>query len=183
VDETIRTAAISPLRQRSIDDMNVRRFSRATQHNYIRDVGRFATFLGRSPDTATTDDVRRSRSPASRRTANHPVAIGVNRDASHFCIGPGIGESALHGQAVPGGWSGSAGPRHARYAGGHARRSRRRNRPGRGRNNYRSAPERGIPHTGTAGQTPRRRDWIGGHPVDERHDSRNTDAACVPGTV
>src|ERR1700741_3312819 len=59
MDETIRTAAISPLRQRLIDDMNVRRFSRATQHNYIRDVGRFATFLGRSPDTATTDDVRR----------------------------------------------------------------------------------------------------------------------------
>jgi site-specific recombinase XerD len=59
MDETIRTGAISPLRQRLIDDMNVRRFSRATQHNYIRDVGRFATFLGRSPDTATVDDVRR----------------------------------------------------------------------------------------------------------------------------
>jgi site-specific recombinase XerD len=59
MDETIRTAAISPLRQRLIDDMNVRRFSRATQHSYIRDVGRFATFLGRSPDTATPDDVRR----------------------------------------------------------------------------------------------------------------------------
>jgi integrase/recombinase XerD len=59
MDETIRTAAISPLRQRLIDDMNVRRFSRATQHNYIRDVGRFATFLRRSPDTATVDDVRR----------------------------------------------------------------------------------------------------------------------------
>jgi integrase/recombinase XerD len=52
-------AAISPLRQRMIDDMNVRRFSRETQRNYIRDVGRFATFLGRSPDTATADDVRR----------------------------------------------------------------------------------------------------------------------------
>jgi integrase/recombinase XerD len=51
--------AISPLRQRLIDDMNMRRFSRATQHSYIRDVGRFATFLGRSPDTATVDDVRR----------------------------------------------------------------------------------------------------------------------------
>src|SRR6202051_3588201 len=51
--------AISPLRQRLIDDMNVRRFSRETQRNYIRDVGRFATFLGRSPDTATADDVRR----------------------------------------------------------------------------------------------------------------------------
>jgi hypothetical protein len=28
------------------------------QRNYIRDVGRRATFLGRSPDTATTEDVR-----------------------------------------------------------------------------------------------------------------------------
>jgi len=28
MDETIRTAAISPLRQRLIEDMNVRRFSR-----------------------------------------------------------------------------------------------------------------------------------------------------------
>src|SRR5471032_871511 len=52
-------APISPLRQRLIDDMNLRRFSRETQRNYIRDVGRFATFLGRSPDTATADDVRR----------------------------------------------------------------------------------------------------------------------------
>src|SRR6478609_12221119 len=59
MNETIRTAAISPLRQRMIDDMNVRRFSRETQRYYIRDVGRFATFLGRSPDTATVDDVRR----------------------------------------------------------------------------------------------------------------------------
>ena len=59
MDETIRTAAISPLRQRLIEDMNMRRFSRETQRNYIRDVGRFATFLGRSPDTATADDVRR----------------------------------------------------------------------------------------------------------------------------
>jgi integrase/recombinase XerD len=30
---------ISPLRQRLIDDMNMRRFSRETQRNYIRDVG------------------------------------------------------------------------------------------------------------------------------------------------
>src|SRR3974390_48124 len=59
MDEAIRTAAISPLRQRLIDDMNMRRFSRETQRNYIRDVGRLATFLGRSPDTATADDVRR----------------------------------------------------------------------------------------------------------------------------
>ena len=53
------TAPISPLRQRLIDDMNVRRFSPETQRNYIRDVGRFATFVGRPPDTARAEDLRR----------------------------------------------------------------------------------------------------------------------------
>lgn len=53
------SAPISPLRQRLIDDMNMRRFSGETQRNYIRDVGRFAAFLGRSPDTATAEDIRR----------------------------------------------------------------------------------------------------------------------------
>jgi integrase/recombinase XerD len=35
--------------------MNMRRFARETQHNYIRDVGRFATFLGRAPNTTTVE--------------------------------------------------------------------------------------------------------------------------------
>ena len=35
MNELIRTAAISPLRQRLIDDMKMRRFSRETQRNYI----------------------------------------------------------------------------------------------------------------------------------------------------
>jgi len=52
-------APISPLRQRVIDDMNMRRFSYETQSNYLRDIGRLASFLGRSPDTATADDLRR----------------------------------------------------------------------------------------------------------------------------
>jgi integrase/recombinase XerD len=51
--------AVSPLRQRLIDEMELRRFGRETQRNYIRDVGRFATFLGRSPDTATAEELRR----------------------------------------------------------------------------------------------------------------------------
>ena len=50
---------VSPLRQRLTDDMNMRRFSHETQRNYIRDVGRFARFLGRPPDTATAEDLRR----------------------------------------------------------------------------------------------------------------------------
>src|SRR5258708_33512601 len=51
---------IRPLRQRLIDDISMRRFSSETQRNYIRDVGRFATFLGRAPNTATAaEDLRR----------------------------------------------------------------------------------------------------------------------------
>jgi chromate transport protein ChrA/site-specific recombinase XerC len=54
-----RATIVSPLRQRLIDDMNMRRLSRETQRNYFRDIGRLATFLGRSPGTATSDDLRR----------------------------------------------------------------------------------------------------------------------------
>lgn len=47
------------LRERMIEDMKLHRLSRATQNNYLRDVSRFATWLGRPPDTATDDDLRR----------------------------------------------------------------------------------------------------------------------------
>ncbi len=50
---------ISPLRQRMIDDMTARRFSEKVQKAYVRHVRTFAAFLGRSPDTATQEDLRR----------------------------------------------------------------------------------------------------------------------------
>src|SRR6201984_3775385 len=50
---------ISPLRQRMIDDMTARRFSEATRKEYVRHVRTFAVFLGRSPETATHEDLRR----------------------------------------------------------------------------------------------------------------------------
>ena len=50
--------AISPLRQRMIEDMTVRRFTAKTQSDYIRSVRNLAVFLGRSPDTATIEDLR-----------------------------------------------------------------------------------------------------------------------------
>jgi len=51
--------AISPLRQRLIEDMAIRRLSPKTQYQYIRHVKRFADFLGRSAEKATTEDVHR----------------------------------------------------------------------------------------------------------------------------
>jgi integrase/recombinase XerD len=51
--------AISPLRQRMIDDMRMRKMAEKTQTHYLRWVQRFAVFLGRSPATATVEDLRR----------------------------------------------------------------------------------------------------------------------------
>src|SRR5262245_29557567 len=50
-------AAISPLRQRMIDDMIARNLGRHTQRSHIDSCKRFAAFLKRSPDTATSEDI------------------------------------------------------------------------------------------------------------------------------
>ena len=50
---------ISDLRRRMLEDMAVRRLGEKTQHDYIKHVETFAVFLGRSPDTATAEDLRR----------------------------------------------------------------------------------------------------------------------------
>lgn len=50
---------VSPLRQRMIEDMNLRKLSAATQRAHIRSCRRFAAFLKRPPDTATAEDIRR----------------------------------------------------------------------------------------------------------------------------
>jgi integrase/recombinase XerD len=49
---------ISPLRQRMIEDMSLRQFGEKTQKDYIRAVKNLTIFLGRSPDTATAEDLR-----------------------------------------------------------------------------------------------------------------------------
>ena len=52
-------APISPLRRRMIEDMTVRGFGEKTQNDYIRHVKNFTIFLGRSPDQARPEDLRR----------------------------------------------------------------------------------------------------------------------------
>ena len=51
--------SISLLRQRMIEDMTARRFKEKVQKDYVRHVRTFTKFLGRSPDTATSEDLRR----------------------------------------------------------------------------------------------------------------------------
>src|SRR6202140_940302 len=53
------TDAVSPLRQRMIEDMNARKLCAGTQRGHIRSCKRFAAFVKRSPDTATLEDIHR----------------------------------------------------------------------------------------------------------------------------
>src|SRR6516165_4301390 len=49
---------VSPLRARMIEDMTVRGFNEHTRRDYVRHVRSFAAFIGRSPDTATAEELR-----------------------------------------------------------------------------------------------------------------------------
>ena len=51
--------SVSPLRQRMLEDMCLRKLSPKTQTGYVRAVKNFTHFFGRSPDTADAEDLRR----------------------------------------------------------------------------------------------------------------------------
>jgi integrase/recombinase XerD len=55
----IQSTPTAPLRQRMIEDMRARNLGRQSQSNHLSSCARFAAFLGRGPETATADDIRR----------------------------------------------------------------------------------------------------------------------------
>ena len=52
------TKPISPLRQRMIDDMMMRKLAPGTQRGYLRAIERFVQYFRRSPDLADAEDLR-----------------------------------------------------------------------------------------------------------------------------
>jgi integrase/recombinase XerD len=65
--------AMSPLRRRMIEDMTIRRLAPKTQQGYVRTIQNFAVFLGRSPDTASFEDVRRYQLHLAQSGAHPPI--------------------------------------------------------------------------------------------------------------
>lgn len=53
------TPTASPLRQRMLDDMRMRKLEPKTQTGYLRAVRKLAAFIHASPDTASAEDLRR----------------------------------------------------------------------------------------------------------------------------
>ena len=77
---------VTPLRQRMLDDMAMRALRSRTQHDYVRHVRTFAAFLGRSPDTASAEDVRRFQLHQHESGASAPT-INATVSALRFLFG------------------------------------------------------------------------------------------------
>jgi Phage integrase, N-terminal SAM-like domain len=56
-----------------IEDMTIRKLAPKTQQGYIRTVKDFAGFLGRSPDMASVEDVRRFQLHLAANGAGTPI--------------------------------------------------------------------------------------------------------------
>jgi site-specific recombinase XerD len=85
--DTITTAAPSnSLRERMLQDMTMRGFGEHTQKDYIRHVRSFAAFLGRPPDTATIEDLRRFQIDQHKRAIS-PATINGAVSALRFLFG------------------------------------------------------------------------------------------------
>jgi integrase/recombinase XerD len=74
---------VTPLRQRMLEDMAMRGLRSDTQRNYIAFVRSFAAFLGRAPDTATAEDVRRFQIH-QRESGVQPPTINCSVSALRF---------------------------------------------------------------------------------------------------
>src|SRR3984893_5166099 len=74
---------VSALRQRMLEDMAMRGLRSDTQRDYIRVVRSFAAFLGRSPDTAQAEDIRRFQ-VHQHESGGQPPTINCSVSALRF---------------------------------------------------------------------------------------------------
>src|SRR5215475_5421330 len=94
---------ISPLRQRMIEDMTMRNFVEKTRNDYIRQVKTFTAFLGRSPDQAIPEDLRRFQL--------HQTQAGVRPPSINGAVAGGRARTEVQGGTGCGLRCGSAGLR------------------------------------------------------------------------
>ncbi len=95
---------ISPLRQRMIEDMEVRGFTAKTQTDYIRAVRDFTRFFGRAPDQADKEDLRRFQHHMRRQAAsaaNMNMAVSALRFFFGVTLGRGDAEVGMTTVRLP----------------------------------------------------------------------------------
>jgi site-specific recombinase XerD len=96
--------AISPLRRRMIEDMEVRGFTACTQRGYLAAVRNFTAFLGRSPDQADKEDLRRFQHhmrSSGASAANMNMAVSALRFFFGVSLGRGDAEVGMTTVRLP----------------------------------------------------------------------------------
>jgi integrase/recombinase XerD len=91
---------MSPLRQRMIEDMRMRKLAPKTQSSYIRAVRHFAGYLGRSPDTASAEDLRRYQLHLVDRGVS-PITLNATITGLKFFFEVTLGRAELMAKMRP----------------------------------------------------------------------------------
>ena len=91
---------ITPLRQRMIDDMRMRKLAEKMQSGYVRVVRQFTAFLGRSPDTASVEDLRRYQLHLVDHGTS-PVSLNAAITGLKFFFEVTLDQSALMAKMEP----------------------------------------------------------------------------------
>ena len=94
------TLGVTPLRQRMLDDMRMRKLEAKTRAGYIRAVRNLTAFLGRSPDTATVEDLRRFQLHMVDRGSS-PIMLNATITGLKFFFGVTLDRAELMAKMQP----------------------------------------------------------------------------------
>ncbi len=94
------TQFVTPLRQRMIDDMRMRKLEPKTRAGYIRAVRNLAAFLERSPDTATVEDLRRFQLHMVDRGSS-PITLNATITGLKFFFGVTLDRGEMMAKMQP----------------------------------------------------------------------------------
>jgi site-specific recombinase XerD len=94
------TPGVSPLRQRMLDDMRMRKLEPKTQAGYLRAVRQLAVFLKGSPDTATIEDLRRFQLDMVDRGTS-PITLNATITGLKFFFDVTLDRAALMAKMQP----------------------------------------------------------------------------------
>ena len=94
------TRAGTPLRQRMLDDMRMRKLEPKTQEAYIRAVRKLAAYLKRSPETATVEDLRNFQLHLVD-TGTSPITLNATLTGLKFFFDVTLGHIELMAKMQP----------------------------------------------------------------------------------
>jgi site-specific recombinase XerD len=95
-----RTHVISPLRQRMLEDMRMRKLAPKTRDAYIRSVERLADYLERSPASATIEDLRNFQLHLVDRGTS-PISLNAAITGLKFFFGITLDQPGLMARMQP----------------------------------------------------------------------------------